>query len=92
MSRRQVSRFSKGVFYRSKQGVLGEVRPSDNEKIRLYLYVGESQIGYITGLSLYKRMGLTTQVLKMVTMYWLLWIKHKTSIAPVSSVNVWLHM
>ena len=36
VSRGQVRRFSKGVFYRPKQGVLGEVSPSDNEKIRLY--------------------------------------------------------
>ena len=63
----QVRRFSKGVFYRPKQGVLGEIRPSDNEKIRLYLYAGEERIGYITGLSLYNRMGLTTQVPKTVT-------------------------
>ncbi|EAB4413204.1 hypothetical protein G3755_002157 [Salmonella enterica] len=67
VSRGQVRRFSKGVFYRPKQGVLGEVRPSDNEKIRLYLFAGEKRIGYITGLSLYNRMGLTTQVPKTVT-------------------------
>lgn len=63
----QVRRYSKGVFYRPRQGVLGEVRPSDNEKIKLYLDDNEKLIGYITGLSLYNRMGLTTQVPKMVT-------------------------
>ena len=63
----KIRRFSKGVFYRPKQGVLGEVHPADDEKIRLYLYEGEKRVGYITGLSLYNRMGLTTQLPKTVT-------------------------
>ncbi len=63
----QIRRFSKGVFYRPKQGMLGEVRPADDEKIRLYLYEGERRVGYITGLGLYNRMGLTTQLPKTVT-------------------------
>lgn len=63
----EIRRFSKGVFYRPKQGVLGEVRPADDEKIRLYLYEDEKRVGYITGLSLYNRMGLTTQLTKTVT-------------------------
>ncbi|XBS70100.1 DUF6088 family protein [Acerihabitans sp. KWT182] len=63
----QVRRFSKGVFYRPKQSVLGEARPSDSEKIKLHLYEGNKRIGYVTGLSLYNRMGLTTQMPKTVT-------------------------
>lgn len=63
----KIRRFSKGVFYRPKQGMLGEMRPADDEKIRLYLYEGERRVGYITGLSLYNRMGLTTQLPKTVT-------------------------
>ena len=67
VGRGQIRRFSKGVFYRPKQGILGEILPSDSEKIRLSLYEGEVRIGYVTGLSLYNRMGLTTQIPKTVT-------------------------
>ncbi|MER5132746.1 type IV toxin-antitoxin system AbiEi family antitoxin domain-containing protein [Serratia marcescens] len=63
----QIRRFTKGNFYRPKQGVLGEMRPADSEKINTLLFSGGKRLGYITGLSLYNRMGLTTQVPKTVT-------------------------
>ncbi|MDF7658118.1 DUF6088 family protein [Erwiniaceae bacterium L1_54_6] len=57
-----VRRFSKGHFYRPKQGIFGEIRPSDSEKIKSLLYKNGKLAGYVTGLSLYNRLGLTTQV------------------------------
>lgn len=63
----KIKRLAKGQFYRPKQGVLGEVRPSDSEVIRSLLFKGNVRVGYITGPSLYNRLGLTTQIPKTVT-------------------------
>ncbi|WP_279205292.1 DUF6088 family protein [Obesumbacterium proteus] len=63
----KLRRFAKGRFYRPKQGLLGEQRPSDDEKLRALLFSGQQRTGYITGMSLYNRMGLTTQLPKTIT-------------------------
>nr|WP_310616436.1 DUF6088 family protein [Pantoea cypripedii] len=63
----EVRRFSKGNFYRPKQGIFGELRPSDSEKIKNLLFKNGKLAGYVTGLSLYNRLGLTTQVPGTVT-------------------------
>ncbi|WP_017345803.1 DUF6088 family protein [Pantoea sp. A4] len=60
-------RFSKGLFYRPKLGLFGEVPLSDSEKIKTYLFRQGKRVGYITGTSLYNRLGLTTQVARTIT-------------------------
>lgn len=62
----RLKRLSKGKFYVPKEGVLGEIRPSDAELIRSVLYKGDRLRGYVTGMSLYNRLGLTTQVPRTV--------------------------
>ncbi len=57
-----IKRLSTGVFYKPKQSVFGELRPREEELLKPYLFQGEKRIAYITGGSLYNRMGLTTQV------------------------------
>lgn len=62
-----VKRLSKGKFYVPQKGVLGPRKPSDSALIRSVLYEGGRLRGYITGLTLFNRLGLTTQVPKTVT-------------------------
>lgn len=62
----RLQRLSKGKFYVPKAGVLGARKPSDNEIIKSSLYKGGRLFGYVTGLSLYNRLGLTTQVPRTV--------------------------
>jgi len=57
-----IKRVSTGVFYKPKQSAFGELQPQEEELLKPYLFEGEKRIGYITGTSLYNRMGLTTQV------------------------------
>lgn len=63
----QVQRLSKGKFYVAKQGMLGPRKPSDNELIRSVLYKDDRLRGYITGLALFNKLGLTTQVPRTIT-------------------------
>jgi len=63
----KIKRLSKGNFYRPKLGLLGEVRPSSSEVLKSVLFRGSQRVGYVTGPSLYNRLGLTTQIPKTVT-------------------------
>ncbi|QQG35167.1 MAG: hypothetical protein HYS17_06225 [Micavibrio aeruginosavorus] len=63
-----VTRLLKGKFYVPKQGVLGPRKPSDNELIRAMLYKNGRLRGYVTGIALFNRLGLTTQIPRTVTL------------------------
>lgn len=62
-----IERLSKGKFYVPQRGLLGARKPSDSELIRSVLYRGGQLRGYITGLALFNRLGLTTQIPRTVT-------------------------
>lgn len=57
-----IKRVSTGVFYKPKQTIFGELKPHEEELLKPYLFQNNKRIAYITGISLYNRMGLTTQV------------------------------
>ena len=57
-----IKRISTGVFYKPKQSIFGELKPNEEELLKPYLFQNNKRIAYITGISLYNRMGLTTQV------------------------------
>lgn len=42
--------------------MFGELKPSENELLKTYLFAHGKRIAYITGLSLYNKLGLTTQI------------------------------
>ena len=57
-----IKKISKGVFYKPEQTVFGELKPDYREQLRPYLFENGKRIAYETGVSLYNRMGLTTQM------------------------------
>ncbi len=61
-----IKRVSTGVFYKPKQTIFGELKPNEEELLKPYLFQNNKRIAYITGTSLYNRMGLTTQVPKNI--------------------------
>lgn len=63
----RVQRLSKGKFYVPRKGMMGSRKPSDNALLRSFLYDGERLRGYITGLALFNRLGLTTQIPRTIT-------------------------
>ena len=62
----RVKKLGKGLFYFPKQGVLGELRPSDSELLKSLQYKNGKRRAYITGSSLYNQLGITTQIPKTV--------------------------
>lgn len=57
-----IKKTTKGVFYKPKQSVFGEIAPYYGDQLKLYLFENGKRIGYETGVSLYNKMGLTTQM------------------------------
>jgi hypothetical protein len=57
-----IKKLSKGIFYKPEKTVFGELQPETSEQLRPYLYENGQRIAYVTGFSLYNKMGLTTQM------------------------------
>jgi hypothetical protein len=62
-----IKKLSKGIFYRPEQTIFGELKPDYNELLRPYLFKNGKRVAYITGASLYNRLGLTTQIAFRIT-------------------------
>ena len=65
-SKGAIKRLSKGKYYKPKQGMFGELPPSDDEVLRSYMKTMGNT--YITGLQAFNKMGLTTQVPNIITL------------------------
>jgi len=61
-----IKRASTGRYYKPKQSVFGELKPGEDQLLKPYLFQKGKRIAYITGTSLYNKMGLTTQVPKNI--------------------------
>lgn len=61
-----IKRISTGVFYKPKKTVFGELKPKEEEILKPYLFEKGKRIAYITGISLYNRLSLTTQIPKSI--------------------------
>ena len=57
-----IKRASTGLFYKPKKTVFGNLAPDEQDLLKPYLFEGKKRIAYITGMSLYNRLGLTTQI------------------------------
>lgn len=57
-----IKKVANGKFYKPEDTVFGELKPSEYELLKPYLFEGKKRIAYITGASLYNRLGLTRQV------------------------------
>ncbi len=61
-----INRASTGLFYKPKKTAFGNLKPKEEDLLKPYLFEGKERIAYITGTSLFNRMGLTTQVPKNI--------------------------
>lgn len=62
-----IKRISTGIFYIPKKSIFGELKPSDDELIKPYLFnKNGKRIAYITGTSFYNSIGLTTQIPRVI--------------------------
>lgn len=62
----KLKRASTGKYYKPNQSPFGELKPAEEELLRPYLFNNGKRIAYITGPALYNRLGLTTQVPKII--------------------------
>ncbi len=58
----KIERLSKGRFYKSKPGIISNLKPNEYEIVKDLLIDGNKIIGYITGYSVFNSFQLTTQV------------------------------
>lgn len=59
-------RASTGKYYKLNQTPFGELKPGEDELLKTYLFADGKRIAYITGPTLYNRLGLTTQIPRTV--------------------------
>jgi hypothetical protein len=62
----RIRRVSTGRYYKPEKSVFGELRLSEEQQLKPYLFSGSRRLAYVTGEALYNRMGLTTQVPVMI--------------------------
>jgi hypothetical protein len=58
----KITKLSKGRFYKPEATVFGKLTPEQSQVVKDLLEKDGKIIGYLTGLSMYNRLGLTTQV------------------------------
>ena len=58
----KLRKISKGRFYKPENSPFGELEPSEYQVAKDLLRKDNKIIGYLTGLSIYNKLGLTTQV------------------------------
>ncbi|GAA5220787.1 type IV toxin-antitoxin system AbiEi family antitoxin domain-containing protein [Membranihabitans marinus] len=58
----KIAKLSKGKYYKPEQSVFGDLAPEQYQVVKDLLEVNNKTIGYLTGLSIYHQLGLTTQV------------------------------
>lgn len=61
-SQGKIVRLSKGKYYKPEQSIFGKLRPRESVVIEALTIKNGEQTGYLTGVSVYNRLGLTTQV------------------------------
>ncbi|NIJ44451.1 hypothetical protein FHR24_000890 [Wenyingzhuangia heitensis] len=58
----KIAKLSKGKYYKPEQTVFGTLPPEQYQIVKDLLEVNNKTIGYLTGLSIYHQLGLTTQI------------------------------
>lgn len=62
----EICKLSKGKFFKTRKTVFGELKPRPEEIVKDLLEKGGKPIGYLTGLSIFNGLGLTTQVASII--------------------------
>jgi len=62
-----IKKLSKGKFYKPEQSIFGELEPDYYDQLNSFLFEKGKRIAYVTGVSLYNDLKLTTQVPFIIT-------------------------
>jgi len=58
----KIAKLSKGKYYKPESTPFGELQPSQKQMVKDLLSVNGKPVAYLTGYSIYNKLGLTTQV------------------------------
>lgn len=58
----KIVRLSKGKYYKPKEGIIGSLKPDEYQIVKDLLENDGKIIGYLSGVSAFNKLGLTTQV------------------------------
>lgn len=62
----KISKLSKGKYYKPEQTPFGELKPGQEQIVKDLLEDNGKIIGYLTGYSIYNKLGLTSQVSNLI--------------------------
>ncbi|PJG84430.1 type IV toxin-antitoxin system AbiEi family antitoxin domain-containing protein [Conservatibacter flavescens] len=62
----QLAKLSKGKYYKPETSIFGNLLPMQDEIVKDLLWKNNEPIGYLTGLQLYLKLGLTTQLSNII--------------------------
>lgn len=62
----KISKLSKGRYFKPEQTPFGILQPSQDQVVKDLLIEDGKIVGYLTGLSIYNKLGLTTQVSNVI--------------------------
>ena len=57
-----IVRLTKGKYYKPRKTAFGELKPSENEILKVVTERYDRKTGYPTGINVYNKLGLTTQI------------------------------
>jgi hypothetical protein len=60
-----IEKISKGKYYKPKKRTFGNIEPNSNDKIQSFL--NDKDFSYETGLNIYTKLGLSSQISKNIT-------------------------
>ncbi len=63
---KKLEKVEKGIFYKPKLSRFGKINPNLNEIIKKELEKDNEIVGYVTGVNLFNKLGLTTQISNVV--------------------------
>jgi len=58
----KITKLSKGKYYKKEETPFGALEPDRYQVVKDLLEDGDKTVGYLTGLSIYETLGLTTQI------------------------------
>lgn len=61
-----IVKLSKGRYYKPRQTIFGQLKPSLEEMVKDLLLKDGKTIGYLTGYSVFNQLGLTTQISNII--------------------------
>ena len=62
VKRGSIERYRKGVFFKPQKVRFGKLQPNEGQVVKLVMSSTANLNGYLTGLTIYNKLGLTTQI------------------------------